>query len=270
MMKCLPSQKNDEKSEEEVSLYDLKQNLHVYAINRLRNVVVLLINLINEFTTKKDVTNYSLDIFLDKNVALISQMYAMEKQMIVLESDNLELRDKLRDNCVKGKSESSSLQLELETSMSTSEMKLVVALERSNNLQWDLVGLKEELEQSFKWTTFSKMPAYFTSLGKNDGKGLESVNILPPYSLHRKYVSLSDNMLCLHCGPNVHLKKECPAWKRTKKCFLNYSKWKIYRTRDTWSQLNLFLSQEKDHITILYKKVCYSAFVCLLFTGDSN
>ena len=49
------------------------------------------------------------------------------------------------------------MQINLETSLNTVEIKLAMALERNNQLEGDLVGVKEVLKKSLKWTTFSKL-----------------------------------------------------------------------------------------------------------------
>ncbi|KAK4721295.1 hypothetical protein R3W88_011528 [Solanum pinnatisectum] len=141
---------DDEEAEKEVTLSDFKKNLHVYFVKRLRNLAVVLINSITELTTEMDVMNNSLDMFHDEKVALVSQICVVEERMMVMESENLELREKLSDNCARGKSEASSLQLKLETSLNTSEIKLAMALEINDQLERDLVSLKDELKKSLK------------------------------------------------------------------------------------------------------------------------
>ncbi|KAH0776458.1 hypothetical protein KY290_007869 [Solanum tuberosum] len=77
----------------------------------------------------------------------------------------------LSKKCARGKDEASNLQLGLETSLNTAEMKLVMALERNDQLERDLVCVKEELNKSLKWTTSSKLLVNLTSQGQNYGKG---------------------------------------------------------------------------------------------------
>lgn len=76
---------DDEEVEEEVTLSDFKQNLHVYSIKRLRSLAAVLIDSITKLTSKKDLMNNStLDIFHDEKVVLVSQMKVMEEQMVLL------------------------------------------------------------------------------------------------------------------------------------------------------------------------------------------
>ena len=88
-------------------------------------------------------------------------------------------------------------------------------MEKSNNLERDIVKLKEELEKSLKWTKSSKLLSSATNQSNFNKKGLGSLNITPPFNPHSKYVFLSDNFLCLNYGKNGHLKEECTAWRKS-------------------------------------------------------
>ncbi|KAH0717124.1 hypothetical protein KY285_013155 [Solanum tuberosum] len=156
-------------------------------------------------------------------------MSVVEEQLIVLEVENLELREKLKmlsKKCGRGNGEASSLQIDLEISLNTAETKLLVALEKNNQLERDLVRVKEELNKSLEWTTSSKLLAKLTNRGQNDRKGLGISRKSPSYNLHSKDVSMSDNLLCHHCGHDDHLKKDCLAWKRTQDNLSDYFKQK--------------------------------------------
>lgn len=83
--------------------------------------------------------------------------------------------------------------------------------------------LKEELEKSLKWTKSSKLLSNATNQSNFNKKGLGSLNISPPYNPHSKYVFVSDNLLCLHCGKNGHLKDECASWRNSCERFSNYT-----------------------------------------------
>ena len=83
---------------------------------------------------------------------------------------------------------------EKSTVVSLTKKKVILTAFRSKNmyvanLEKDVVKPKEELEKSLKWT--------------------KSSNITPLFNPHSKYVFVSDNLLCLHCGKNGHLKNEC-------------------------------------------------------------
>ncbi|XP_015161849.1 uncharacterized protein [Solanum tuberosum] len=49
---------DDEEVEEHVTLSDLKQNLHVYSIKRLRSLATVLIDSITKLTSEKDLMNH--------------------------------------------------------------------------------------------------------------------------------------------------------------------------------------------------------------------
>lgn len=57
-----------------------KQNVNVFSIRKLRKLVVVLIDLISELTTEKDLLNNSLDIFQDENIAMVTQIYDMRNK----------------------------------------------------------------------------------------------------------------------------------------------------------------------------------------------
>ena len=80
--------------------------------------------------------------------------------------------------------------------LKTSETNLGLALEKSNNLERDIVKLKDELEKSLKWTKSSKLLSSVTNQSDFNKKGIGSLNITPPFNPHSKYVFVSDNLLC--------------------------------------------------------------------------
>ena len=82
-----------------------------------------------------------------------------------------------------------------------------MALEKSNNIEKDIVKLKEELEKSLKWTKSSKLLSSVTNQSNFNKKGLGSLNITPPFNPHSKYVFVYDNLFCLHYGKNGNLKR---------------------------------------------------------------
>ena len=106
--------------------------------------------------------------------------------------------------------------------MKNSEKNLGLSLEKRNKLEKDIVKLKEELEKSLKWTKSSKLLSNATNLSNFNKKGLGSLKITLPYNPHSKYVFVSDNLLCLHCGKNGHLKGECASWRNSYARLSNY------------------------------------------------
>ena len=96
-------------------------------------------------------------------------------------------------------------------------------MEKSNNLERDIVKLKEELEKSLKWTKSSKLLSNVTNQSNFNKKGLGSLNITPSFNPHNKYGFVSDHLLCLHCGKNGHLKGECAGWRNSHERLSNYA-----------------------------------------------
>ena len=116
--------------------------------------------------------------------------------MVVLEIENLELKEKIKGattTIFKGKNEASRLQLDLENKLHTAEMKIKVSFERNHALERDLVRVKEELENSLKWTNSSKILTNILSQGNN----------------------IKGDLIC---------KRDCPAFKDCGESSSNYSK----------------------------------------------
>ena len=113
--------------------------------------------------------------------------------------------------------------LKLKKKWKPTEKNLGLALEKSNKLEKNIVKLKEELEKSLKWTKSSKLLSSATNHSNFNKKGLGSLNITPPFNPHSKYVFVSDNLLCLHCGKNEHLKGECAGRRNSCERLSNYA-----------------------------------------------
>ena len=147
-------------------------------------------------------------------------------RMVSLESDNSELKNQLNqitEEAEKLNGMSNGLRVEIEEKLKNSEKNLGLSLEKSNRLEKDIVKLKEELEKSLKWTKSSKLLSSATNQSNFNKKGLGSLNITPPFNPHSKYVFVSDNLLCLHCGKNGHLKGECDGWRNSHERLSNYT-----------------------------------------------
>ncbi|XP_015057420.1 uncharacterized protein LOC107003608 [Solanum pennellii] len=147
-------------------------------------------------------------------------------KMVSLEFDNTELKNqlnKITEEAEKINGMSNGLQVKIEEKLKNSEKNLELSLEKSNRLEKDIVKLKEELEKSLMWTKSSKLLSSATNQSNFNKKALGSLNITPPFNPHIKYVFVSDNLLCLHCGKNGHLKGECARWKNSHERLSNYA-----------------------------------------------
>jgi len=133
----------------------------------------------------------------------------------ILETDSLEPSEG-PGTSVGGKRKLSILEEELEEKLKILESKLVASLETNSQLRKDLSRIKEELSHSLKWTDSSKILSNLSNQSFNEEKGLGCRPIEPPYNPHSKYVSVSDNLLCTHCGRNGHLKEKCETLRKAK------------------------------------------------------
>ena len=106
----------------------------------------------------------------------------------------------INEKVEKQRGKSNGLQVEFVEKLKTSKTNLCLALEKSKSLERDIIKLNDELQKSLKWTKSSKMLPNVKYQSNFNNKGLGSLNITPPFNPHSKYVFVSDNLLCLHCG----------------------------------------------------------------------
>ena len=86
------------------------------------------------------------------------------------------------------------------------------------------------------------------------------MTITPPYNPHIKYVYMSNNLFCLHCGRNGHLKGECKAWKESQERFDLYKTEKSTK-KGAWSCSKVF-DQQVPKVTSLGMKNIDYPFIC--------
>ncbi|XP_069154328.1 sporulation-specific protein 15-like [Solanum lycopersicum] len=135
--------------------------------------------------TTKDTMNAELDSLTENKVKLEDKM----SRMVSLESDNSELKNQLNqiiEEAEKLNGMSNGLQAEIQEKLKNSEKNLGLSLGKSNKLEKDIVKLKDELENSLKWTKSSKLLSNATNQSNFNKKGLGSLNITPPYNPHSK------------------------------------------------------------------------------------
>ncbi|XP_069150770.1 WEB family protein At3g02930, chloroplastic-like [Solanum lycopersicum] len=200
----------DEEEHNQITLPDMKNDLDKYSLTQLRTLAKVMIDSVIELTTERDTMNAELESLTENKVKLEEKM----SRMVSLESNNSELTNQLNyitEEAEKLNGMSNGLQAEIQEKLKNSKKKLGVSLEKSNKLEQDIVKLKEELEKSLNWTKSSKLQSNATSRSNFNKKGLGSLNMTPLYNLHSMYVFVSDNLLCLHCGKNGHLKAECSS-----------------------------------------------------------
>lgn len=77
------------------------------------------------------------------------------------------------DKFGKSKEEATHLQAELENNLNTAKTILALGLEGNDQMERDLVPLKEELQVSLKWTSSSKQVSTITSQRNYKKRGLQ-------------------------------------------------------------------------------------------------
>ena len=175
-----------------------------------------------ELTSERDTMIAELEILTENK----GQFEDTMSKMVSLELNNSDLKNQLcqiTEEAEKLNGKSNSLQAEIQEKLKNSEKNLSLSLEKSNKLEQDIVKLKEELEKSLKLTKSSKLMSNATNQSNFNKKELGSLNISPPYNPHSKYVFVSDNLLCLHCGKKGHLKNECVSWRNSCEKYSNYA-----------------------------------------------
>ena len=151
-------------------------------------------------------------------------MVQIEGKMIIVESEKLELKNQLylmNEKFQKLKGKSTSLYVELEEKLE--EINIVFTLEKNKTLEKDIAKLKDDLPNSLKWKKSSKLFSNVTNQSNYNKRGLGNLNITPPFNPHSKYVFVSDNLLCVHCGRNGHLKSDCTAWRESHEILSNFT-----------------------------------------------
>ncbi|KAH0665121.1 hypothetical protein KY285_026327 [Solanum tuberosum] len=211
----LMAKSDDKDDQNEVTLLDLKDDLDSLPIKILRKLTALLIDSVDELTSENLMISEKLGLCEDENSVLNAQMSELSIRIGILETDSLEPSEG-PGTSVGGKRKLSILEEELEEKLKILDSKLVASLETNSQLRKDLGKVKEELSHSLKWTDTSKILSNLSNQSFNGKKGLGRRPIEPPYNPHRKYMSVSDNLLCTHCGRNGHLKEKCESLRKAK------------------------------------------------------
>ncbi|XP_049347721.1 uncharacterized protein LOC125812241 [Solanum verrucosum] len=214
-MFSLMAKSDDEDDKDEVTLFDLKNDLDTLSIRRLRKLVAVLIDSVDELTTENFILSENLNRSEDEKTTLTSQLSEMNVRLSILETESHQTKEG-PGTSESGKRKLSSFELNLVKSLKISESKLVAALKRNSQLANDLSKVKEELNQSLIWTDSSTILSKLANKKFNNGKGLGCQKIEPPYNPYSKYVFSFNNLLCTHYGKNGHLKRNCESLRKTK------------------------------------------------------
>ena len=107
-------QSNEEDDEDKVSLLDSKQNLNTYSLKRLRRLPNVLIDFVIELSSERDSMKAEFECLIEDTKQMGMEMSVVENQMVVLESEKLELINQLDlmiEKSGKRKGEFTSLQI---------------------------------------------------------------------------------------------------------------------------------------------------------------
>ncbi|XP_069149941.1 uncharacterized protein [Solanum lycopersicum] len=158
---------------------------------------------------KIDLDKYSLKklrtlakVMRDSVIDLTSERDAMNAELEILTENKVQFEETMArmftEEAEKLNAKTNSLQAEIQEKLKNSETNLRLSLERNNKLEQDVVKLKEELEKLLS--------------GPNPQNCCQINNVF-----------VSDNLLCLHCGKNGHLKNEYVSWKNSCERYSNYA-----------------------------------------------
>ncbi|XP_069152835.1 uncharacterized protein [Solanum lycopersicum] len=221
-MFALMAHKENEEEDNQVTLFDMKVDLDKYSLKKLRTLAKVMLDSVIELTFERDTMIAELEILTENK----GQFEDTMSRMVSLELKNSKLKNQLcqiTEEAENLNGKPNSLQAEIQEKLKNSEKNLSLSLEKNNKLEQDVVKLKKELENSLKWTKSSKLLSNVTNQSNFNKKGLGSLNISPPYNPHSKYLFVSDNLLCLHCGKNGHLKNECVSWRNSCERYSKYA-----------------------------------------------
>ena len=92
-------------------------------------------------------------------------------------------------------------------------------LHKNEELERDLVHLREDLNKSLRWTISSQILSILTSQGVNNSKGFRYQYKTQSSGSQGKVVQDVRNKvhkpLCTHYGRDGHMKKNCQSWLRS-------------------------------------------------------
>lgn len=89
--------KSEDDEEKEVTVLDIKQNLNVYSLKKLRKLANIFIDSLCDLTTEKDYLCDSLDIFQIEKTTLNAQISEFEEKIALISTENIDQR-KVEEN----------------------------------------------------------------------------------------------------------------------------------------------------------------------------
>ncbi|XP_070030407.1 uncharacterized protein [Nicotiana sylvestris] len=224
LMSQSDNNKNDDNKE--VDFRDVRRNLKSYSPKKLMSLASVLIDVYHSLVEDRDSLTVELgeaEQTRDDLVAVvIDHRETIEKfkedrnDFLAVIADLRETIERPRTkskhgNSGKPKEIASVEHIRLENELKAVRIRMCAEIEKNRNLQADLERVKNDLEKFLKWTWSSEA---ITAIYTNNGgyrQGLGFQREKTPYNPHNKYVTISDNWLCTHCGNNGHVKENCLA-----------------------------------------------------------
>ncbi|XP_070002032.1 uncharacterized protein [Nicotiana sylvestris] len=210
----------------EVNFRDVQRNLKSYSSKKLMSLVSVLIDAYHSLVEDRDSltlelgeaekTRDDLVVVVIDHKETIENFKEERNDLLAVIADLRETIERPETNSKlgnpgKGKEIASEEHIRLENELKDVRTRMCVETKKNKHLQTDLERVKNDLEKSLKWTWSSEaITAMYTNNGGNR-QGIGFQREKTPYNPHSKYVTISDNWLCTHCGNNGHFKEKCQA-----------------------------------------------------------
>ena len=83
----------NEDDEDKVTLLDMKHDLNIYSLKKLRTLANVMIDSVIELTSERAIMNAELESLNENRDKMDEKMLKIEDKMVVLESDKIELKN---------------------------------------------------------------------------------------------------------------------------------------------------------------------------------
>ncbi|XP_070025508.1 uncharacterized protein [Nicotiana sylvestris] len=140
-----------------------------------------------------------------KNVELKNQVHELDTTILELRFENLKLK------LGTSKKKIDHTQLTLEENVGKMKDELDKRDEQIRVLKEDLNKVKHELDGTCKWNKASDALSWLHEHHSCNKKGLGYGTQAPNWDPKCKYLTLSENKICTHCGKTDHYKNKCPS-----------------------------------------------------------
>ncbi|XP_070014719.1 uncharacterized protein [Nicotiana sylvestris] len=135
-----------------------------------------------------------------ENVVLKNHVHELDTTILELISENLKLKLGTSKKTV------DHTQLTLEENVGKMKDYLYKRDEQIKILKEDLRKVKHELDRTYKWNRSSDALSWLQEHHSSNKRGLGFGNPAPKWDPKSKYLTLSENKICTHCGKTDHYK----------------------------------------------------------------